>query len=246
MGQARRQREAERAGNGKVMIGNVHGGSYSAAFTGSLVRSLMYDVATSRCLAGFLNDWSSANISCSRNTVVEQFLAHDSQAEWLLFIDSDMQWEHTAVEQLLASADPETAPIVGGLCFGATDDALFPTIYRLVNRDDGPVCVRAGNYPHDELVPCDATGAAFLFIHRRVLEAMRDRAFNATFPWFQETEMSGRPVGEDITFCLRARQLGFPIHVDTRVKVGHHKSTIYTEAMFDAQHLNDDVEEGLT
>lgn len=244
MGQARRQREAERASNGRVIIGNVHPGTHSAAFTNSLVRCLMYDVATARSLAGYLDHWSSANVSSSRNLVVENFLAHDSQAEWLLFIDSDMQFDHTAVEQLLASADSETAPIVGGLCFGATEDALFPTIYRLTTTDDGPVCVRAGNYPHDQLVPCDATGAAFLFIHRGVLEAMRERAFNRTFPWFQEVEMSGKPVGEDIAFCLRARQMGYPIYVDTRVKVGHHKSTFYTEAMFDAQHANDEAGEG--
>jgi len=245
MGQARRAREAARPA--KVIIGNVHAGSYSAAFTSSLVRLLMYDVATARSLAGFLNVWSSANISSSRNSVVDQFLAHDSRADWLLFIDSDMQFDHTAVEQLLAVADPESAPIVGGLCFGASDDQLFPTIYRLTKDDDGRLrTIRVGQYPHDQLVQCDATGAAFVMVHRGVFTAMRDRAFNATFPWFQETELAGEPVGEDITFCLRARQLGYPIHVDTRVKVGHHKSTIYTEAMFDAQHANDDAGEAVT
>lgn len=239
MGQARRARQ-EAKGAGKVVIGYIHPGQVSAAFCSALVMTLMYDQATSRNVVGLLQDWSSANVSCSRNTIVERFLAHESQAEWLLFIDSDMQWEHTAIEQLLSAADPRERPIVGGLCFGASQDALFPTIYRLAYDDDGrPSTVRLGNYPHDELVPCDATGAAFLLIHRGVLNSMRDRVFNRTFPWFQETELSGRPAGEDVTFCLRARQMGVPIYVDARVKVGHHKSTIYTEAMFDAQHAND-------
>ena len=239
MGHARRAREAERANN-KVIIGTVHPGTVSTVYTASLVMSLMYDVATSRSIAGWLNEWSSANISSGRNAIVEQFLVHDSQADWLLFVDADMEFMHTAVEQLLAVADPETVPIVGGLCFGAVQNQLFPTIYQLGRTDDGrPTTIRVGNYPHDQLVQCAATGTAFLMIHRGVLLAMRDRAFNQTFPWFQETELAGQPVGEDITFCLRAGQMGLRVHVDTRVKVGHHKSTIYTEAMFDAQHAND-------
>lgn len=244
MGQARREREADRAANGKVAIAFLHPGMVSAYFTESLLTTMLFDVGTSRHVATVLQEWSSANVSAARNTLVDRFLGHESQAEWLLFIDSDMQWDHDAIDRMLAVADAATAPIVGGLCFGASRGVLYPTIYTLREIDGRLTTVRAGGYPHDEVVACDATGAAFLLIHRNVLVAMRDHGFNKTFPWFMETEMDGQPVGEDITFCLRARQLGFPIHVDTRVKVGHHKSTIYTEAMFDAQHLNDDVEEG--
>ena len=34
------------------------------------------------------------------------------------------------------------------------------------------------------------------------------------------------------TFCLLAGQLGYPIHVDTRAKIGHHKSALLTEDRF--------------
>ena len=235
MGQARRQREAER-GRGGVVVGFLHPGMVSAYFTTSLVQMLLYDQGTSRNIVGMLQEWSSANVSAARNEIVRRFLEHHTQAEWLLFIDSDMQWDHEAIEQLLSAADPTTSPIVGGLCFGAVRDRLFPTIYRLTPTTEGGITtVRVGDYPRDQLVPCDATGAAFLLIHRDVLMQMRERAFNATFPWFQEAELGGLPAGEDLTFCLRARQMGVPIHVDTRIKVGHHKSSLYTEALFDAQ-----------
>ena len=82
---------------------------------------------------------------------------------------------------------------------------------------------------------CVATGAAFLLIHRSALETMRDRQFNVTFPWFQETELAGQPVGEDITFCLRAGQLQLPVFVDTSIQVGHHKSIVLDAEMFQAQ-----------
>ncbi len=85
------------------------------------------------------------------------------------------------------------------------------------------------------MVQCAGTGAAFILIHRRVLEAMRDRGFNAAFPWFQETELAGKPAGEDLTFCIRAGILGFPIFVDTSIHIGHHKSTVLDHETFQAQ-----------
>lgn len=236
MGQARRAREAEREAPRGVIVGFLHPGMVSAYFTTSLIQMMLYDQGTSRHIVGMLQEWSSANVSAARNEIVRRFLEHHTGAEWLMFIDSDMQWDHDALDRFMIVADPESVPIVGGLCFGASHDRLFPTIYMLTPTDTGGLTTtRLGEYPHDRLVPCDATGAAFLLIHRSALEAMRDKGFNRTFPWFQETELEGQPVGEDLTFCLRARGMGLPIHVDTRVKVGHHKSTVYTEAIFDAQ-----------
>ena len=47
--------------------------------------------------------------------------------------------------------------------------------------------------------------------------------------------MHGAPVGEDVTFSLRALACNIPIHVDTGVKIGHHKSTLLTEELFLSQ-----------
>jgi hypothetical protein len=143
-----------------------------------------------------------------------------------------MQWSYEAIETLLESADPDERPIIGGLCFGMSKGELYPTIYQFVALDGKLTTVRVRDYERDAVVQCAATGAAFILIHRRVLEAMRERAFNATYPWFQETELGGEPCGEDITFCIRAGICGFPIHVDTSVKIGHHKSNLLTEEMF--------------
>lgn len=219
----------------RVVLAYIHPGETSAYFTQSLTNLLMYDQATDRRIVGLLNEWSSANVSSSRNSLTRQFL-DDRDAEWLLWIDADMAFEHDSLARLIASADPQERPIVGGLCFGMSMGRLFPTIYQFVRTEDGSVTtVRVSDYPDDELVPCAATGAAFLLIHRGVLTAMRDRGFNAAFPWFQETELGGQPAGEDLTFCIRAGVLGYTIHVDTGVKVGHHKSTLLDHDMFRAQ-----------
>ncbi|CAB4173539.1 Glyco_tranf_GTA_type domain containing protein [uncultured Caudovirales phage] len=228
-------------GSATVCIAFIHPGTTSAYFTASLLMSVLSDRATARRIVGLKNEWSSANISASRNSLTAQFL-DDTDADWLWWIDADMGWEPTALERLLTVADPIKAPIVGGLCFGALHDQLFPTIYQLAEVDGGLTTVRVHDYPRDAMVQCAATGAAFLLIHRDALTAIRAQGFNATFPWFQETEMGGKPVGEDITFCLRAKQLGIPVWVHTGVKVGHHKSTLLTEERFIAQRESEPVD----
>jgi hypothetical protein len=198
-----------------VVLAYIHPGQTSGYFTQSLVNLLMYDQATDRRVVGCLNEWSSANVSTARNSLTRRFL-DEYDADWLLWIDADMAFEHDALPRLLASADADERPIVGGLCFGAHFGALFPTIYQYRDRDDGRVrTIRVNDYPLETLVRCAGTGAAFVMIHRRVLAAMRDHGFNAAFPWFQETELAGQPAGEDLTFCIRAGILGFPIFVDT-------------------------------
>jgi cephalosporin hydroxylase len=65
-------------------------------------------------------------------------------------------------------------------------------------------------------------------IHRSVLERMRE-AFTAGEirpAWYDRLpNPSTQPsvLGEDLSFCVRAGALGFPVFVDTRVKTSHYK-----------------------
>jgi hypothetical protein len=221
-----------------VVVAFIHPGQTSAYFTTSILGTMLYDFATERRIVGVINEWSSANVSAARNSLTGKFV-DDYTADWLLWIDADMGWDHDALDKLLASADPVKAPIVSGLCFGATLSKLFPTIYQLADHDGALTTVRVTEFEDDSLVQCSATGAAFLLIHRSVLVAIRERTFNRTFPWFQESELNGAPAGEDITFCLRAGLCGFPVHVNTGVSIGHHKSRLLTLEAFREQEASD-------
>ncbi len=225
-----------------VVIAYIHPGQVSSYFMESMTVTLLSDVARPRRrIVNILQEWSSANVSDPRNRLTAKFLDARTPdgatvGDWLLWIDADMQWEPEALEYLLATAHPTERPIVGGLCFGMTLDRLVPTIYQFGRTEDEELTTyRVGAYERDAVVQCAATGAAFILIHRTVLEAMRAANFNEAFPFFQEVQLGHRPVGEDITFCIRAGQLGYPIHVDTRAKIGHHKSALLTEDKFLAQ-----------
>lgn len=221
-----------------VVVSYLHPGTVESAFHESLLNTYTFDL-----MEGHKHIWngggkisvhSGANITRARNSVVRRFL-DETDADWLWIIDSDMVWQPDALEQLLHNADPVERPLVGGLCFGQKapmeDPSLgmapFPTLFFM---NEEAQTFMSWEYPENQLYPVDATGAAFLLVHRGLLEIMRERyADKAPFIWFSEEVYRGKHFSEDIVFCLRAKAVGSPVLVHTGVKVGHVKPRILTE-----------------
>jgi GT2 family glycosyltransferase len=224
-----------------VIVAYLHPSDHvGARFHRSLVDLLVRDsFAARRVVAGTLDMASGANITTARNSVVRDFLATD--AAWLWLIDADMDFAPDTLDRLLRSADPVTRPIVGGLCFRVTQEhdnvlTLTPTLYG-TNDDTPPRTVVYHDYPRDAVVAVAATGAACLLVHRSVLEAMESSGrWRKPWTWFAETLYPDYDdvISEDITFCLRAGSLGFPVHVDTSIEIGHQKSFVATAALFES------------
>jgi hypothetical protein len=218
-----------------VVIGNVNPGAVSSAFVDCLLRTIGYDRHNGNRIAGWNFVRCSANISAGRNALVEWFLA--SPAQWLLSIDSDMVWPADALHRLLEVADPDKYPVVGGLCFAKEADTglLWPTMFDLVGSQEKPELIRYETWEPDGLFRVAATGAAFLLVHRSILERIRDRDFSRAYPWFQERELGGQRSGEDATFCFRVAAVGSSVHVHTGVAIGHIKEHLVTEEGYRAQ-----------
>lgn len=199
-------------------VGYAHPGTVDAGFCDSLV-ALARETPPAQVIA--VN--SGPRIAHARNAIVKAFLSGD--ADWLLMVDADMVWRHEVVGKLMESAHPSSRPIVGALCFGGgRTGTIFPTIYRL---GEGPEpFAPVEDWPENALCQVDATGAAFLLMHRRALERIGQR-FGDPYPWFVEGAVyRGRPFSEDWAFCLRAKDLGIPVHVHTGCEVGHVKQTV--------------------
>lgn len=219
-----------------VAVAYIHPASVSADFMGSLMQLVAWDTlrGPGRILYGgsFISMASGPNLSSGRNKIVEGFL--NGKADWLWMVDSDMTFEPDTLERLLEAADKDERPIVGGLCHGkkmlpSGDSEYFPTLYYFAKDDEGNITGdswRLQEYPLDEMLQVDATGAACLLIHRSVLEEMARRTDVCPLPhrWFQETVMKNKPWSEDITFCVRAQLCGFPVYVHTGVEMGHIKA----------------------
>lgn len=214
-----------------VAIGWLSPGKVSAEFLDSLLHTIVLDGG--RRLLAWQGIKCSANISAGRNALVEWFL-NLPDANWLMMVDTDMIWQPDAIHRLLASADEDKAPIVGGLCFGLDNGEVFATLYDLGGTEDKPQFLRYDAWP-EGMFQVVGTGAAFLLVHRKVFEAIRDKEFSPAYPFFQEREFAGMRCGEDVTFCLRAGQLGFPVYVDTTVQTGHIKSQILTADSYRVQ-----------
>jgi len=182
---------------------------------------------------------NSGQLVAGRNQAVRDFL--DSDVPWLLWLDTDMGFQPDLLEQLMAAADPAERPIVGALCFGQRQLAAdgmggyhtmpVPTIYDWapVQTPDGQELegfdVRWG-YPQGALVRCSATGSAAVLVHRSVYERIQERYGPE---WYHRVTAMGGPMGEDLSFCMRATALDIPVHVHTGVRTTHAKRVWLTE-----------------
>lgn len=174
-------------------------------------------------------------LTSQRNELVQRM-----QGEWILFIDSDMSFDPTAVGRLVASREEGDYDILGGLCFQRVAP-YQPTLYmREQPTSGGYLFLEKWD---SDIVEVDGTGLAFIIIHRRVFERMiRVMDERPTFVWPSlEERIKIRPpdffrwtggVGEDLRFCQDAKATGSRIMVDTRVQVDHIGEAVYNHRSF--------------
>lgn len=247
--QRRRDREIEKFdGENGAVIGWISSGMVHHDFMSSFNGSLLHDVRSGERRivgprGGFLSLKSSPRIVAARTQLVSTFLTSPEfeYATWLVTIDSDMMWHPTDIHDMLNKAEKHDRAVVGGLCVagGHSDDQYVTAYVAKELTDDGlPIVERFNFFNTQEMIDAvdggssmmvDATGAAFMAIRRDVLIAMVNTYGNRDgredpHPWYAELAgPMGQEFGEDIVFCLRARQLGYPVWLDMSIKVGHNK-----------------------
>lgn len=137
----------------------------------------------------------------------------------VIFIDSDMVWEPTVIQQLLDSPyDITVAP------------------YVLSDRKTSSVAIEQEFISIDELnkyekpFTISKSGLGMVAIKFDVLKQI-------PYPWFMVSEgvntyEDGRQEaftqGEDVYFFNKIKEYGFEIYCDPRIKVGHEKLMILT------------------
>jgi hypothetical protein len=220
--------------SGSVFVTQIDGGEVDGAFCHSMIKAVSYTMQYPGLFSGYLRWTGGPLITKARTEVVKHFL-HRTDADWLLMIDSDMVFDPDTIYRLWSNARPVERPIVAGHCYAMmAERGPVPTMWLEAGPDAPGPFIPFEGYPKDALVPVGATGAACLMIHRSVFEKLQaEHPEGYPYPWFEEARWNNLPVGEDLTFCIRARKAGFPIFVDTGLDIGHVKPQLVNHDWFE-------------
>lgn len=156
-------------------------------------------------------------ISKHRNILSERFLA--SKEDYLLFADSDMAFRAEHIVELINS----DKPIVGALYFGVPYGSHETFTVALKETARGRLLpIPRSELPESGCLEVDSVGMGLCLIKRKVIETLG--ANHEELRPFAETLVDGKARGEDVTFCLRAKEAGFTTWLNLNARVGHVKS----------------------
>lgn len=201
---------------GTVALAYLHPGHVQHAFMASVLQARMRHPG--------LTIWplrTGANsIPRSRNLAVRMLL--DSDKRWLWFVDTDIGFPPTMLENMLALAGPER-PVITAIYLAVVDGEpdgmggygadVHPAVYEFNQQDQVVEIVRWPQpLPDDQLIKVGACGAGMLLIARDVLDRVGPDPFDRI-----------GALGEDLSFCFRLRELNIPIHAHTGLITTHTK-----------------------
>lgn len=236
---------------GSVVPAVVDGGTWSASFGLSWTQLMLHDQALSGRILGergsqefVRKSTGTMGLASARSEIAAYFLESTS-AEWLFMVDSDMGFAPDTVDRMVASAELNGVPVLGGLCFAQKPDKdraqgqenyavryrVEPTVYRWaeVAETGERGFQHIARYERDAFQRVAGTGAALMLVHRTAFEAVGAEPF---MPITDPTAGGhGRPrtFSEDLSFCIRVQAAGLEMGVDTSIKTSHYKGGIYLD-----------------
>lgn len=143
-------------------------------------------------------------------------------ADYILWLDSDVTFDPEILADLMA-LDKDFAT---GLYFRRRPP-FSPTIFSEVRYGETAEEYKAVNYddyPLDSLFEIDACGFGAVLMKTQVMRDVLDRYHMGFTPM--------RGFGEDISFCIRAKQCGYKLWCDSRIKLGHVTRSVSNEETY--------------
>lgn len=247
----------------RVLLANINRGSISTPMASGIINSL-----SSHRIRTVLFAESGPYLDAGRNNAVANaldVLDEDGNLtwDWLLFVDSDVEFAPGHVDTLFAPTlhpdyDPMACPIISGVYLNPykdngivgeeddpTDAHVGPVAYEWVERDDlaGELngtptfafrriskSTLAALPPHPltssiyaPICEVACVGAGFMALHHSLLTRMLEE-FGQPTPFFCEPIVNGVHLGEDMGFCHRVREMGYPVLVNRDCFLLHHKT----------------------
>lgn len=161
-------------------------------------------------------------VSRARNLLAQDML--ESNCDYLMFIDSDINFEPEDILRLMAWGSDPKKGIVAAVPRTRSETKTY--IANLEYDDSGDLTMNGMG-----LVRAERVATAFMLVRREVFEKMveahpewkyydkrSDRVIPCLFD-FMLTEEGY--IGEDYLFCDRTRELGFDVWIDPSITLGH-------------------------
>lgn len=224
----------------KVALGYPFGAGVTGYFLESFARLVEYELSKPEPLLSHRIPQSGLYIDHNRNNIVQRFMETD--AEWLLQVDSDIQFPPTLIESLLAVATKEPGKehkIVGA---SVPLGPPLPSCGWMMTDQPGIWAAIPSHQITEAGVPCHGLATAVILVHREVCQAIADQVGQCWFlkmmvprltkaksveAWREEGNRADREyvsVGEDLAFCMRALDAGYTSWVCKVPGLRHHKT----------------------
>lgn len=146
----------------------------------------------------------------SRNSLAK--IALNSETDYVLWLDSDMVFKRDILKRLLEHAE-NGKDIVSGLYF-RRQPPFSPVLFKELELvDELGRWENYDDYPRDSVFEIAGCGFGCVLMRTDILAdvALEFRK------WFNPVN----GFGEDLSFCIRAKSLGYKIWCDSSIKLGH-------------------------
>ena len=167
----------------------------------------------------------SSLIYDARNNLAKQ--AVNGGFDRMLWLDSDIVFDYDLMVRLAKHLD-DGYEYVSGLYFKRqypTEPVCFKTITQV---QEGKELVTKAlvykDYPKDQLFEVDATGFGAVMMTTDLIKRVQDKY---GLPFSPQLGL-----GEDMSFCWRAKQVGAKLYCDSSIKLKHIGSIAYTEQTY--------------
>jgi GT2 family glycosyltransferase len=184
-----------------ITIGTPHNGDIEAGYMASVVSAMQMTPHNVK-----LHLQEGCFVHQNRNRIFDT-----CDTDYLLFVDSDMVFSPQGINDLLK----HKKDIIGGLYFHRN----APHLPLAGHRTETGGTKFISEIP-DEVFEVDSIGTGFLLISRNVMDEMKIEA-GKDKPFDLRRLPNGTELGEDMAFCLRAKEKGFSIWCDPNIAIGH-------------------------
>lgn len=149
-------------------------------------------------------------------------MAVNNGFDHILWLDSDQMFKPTLMIDFVSSEKDMVTGVIP-----MRRPPYIPCVYK-IKDDELKQVTELG----DRLFEVDGCGFGAVFMKTEILQKCFDKYKTCFQPIYG--------YGEDLSFCLRAKELGYKIYADPRIDIGHIAKTVITKNMFRSKDVSKD------